>query len=216
MSEDPSGLKSTSVYSEAEIIRLLQERPKQERAAIRALVDATRLDDPKALFQAFESVETQCIWVQAMRALSRLSNVPDKMKARWLQTWAISGDHIRGETENDRVLADALRQLLPPYQGAAIRLYRGDSAWNRRRRTYGLSWTASREVATGFAEGIWQTFDGGSVVLETDAPAEAVICALHLHSQALDLRDYEESEYLVDRRKLEQVRVIERFAQRDP
>jgi hypothetical protein len=96
----------------------------------------------------------------------------------------------------------------------ALLQYRGDSAWNRRRRTYGLSWTASREIAAGFAQGIWQTFDGGSVLLETDAPTAAVMCALHLHPKALDLRDYEEAEYLVDRRWLKKVCVIERFPQK--
>ena len=37
--------------------------------------------------------------------------------------------------------------LLPAYTGPALTLYRGDSAWNRKRRTYGPSWSAAVELA---------------------------------------------------------------------
>jgi hypothetical protein len=49
---------------------------------------------------------------------------------------------------------------------------------------------------------------GGSVLLETLAPAEAIICAPAL----LDDR-YGEKEYIVDRRRLTFVNVIDRFPQ---
>ena len=57
-----------------------------------------------------------------------------------------------------------------------MRLYRGDGAHNRRRRTYGLSWSVERDVADDFARGWWRDGKGGSVLLATDAPAGAIIC----------------------------------------
>ena len=57
---------------------------------------------------------------------------------------------------------------------------------------------------------LWQPSRGGSVLLETYAPADVIICAPAL----LDDR-YAEEEYIIDRRRLRAVRVIERFSQRD-
>jgi hypothetical protein len=52
---------------------------------------------------------------------------------------------------------------------------------------------------------------GGSVVLETLAPPNAIICAPAL----LDDR-YAEEEYIVDRRRLTLVKVIDRFPRLPP
>jgi hypothetical protein len=86
--------------------------------------------------------------------------------------------------------------------GPAMTLFRGDSGYNRRRRTYGLSWSSDRVVAESFATGLYQTFDAGSVLLEVNAPTEAIICAPGPHDNR-----YGESEFLVDRRCLTGVRV---------
>jgi hypothetical protein len=69
----------------------------------------------------------------------------------------------------------------------------------------GSSWTASEEVARSFMNGVWRTFEGASVLLRTEAPAEAAICCPLM----LDDR-YSEAEYLVDRRRLSRVEVMER------
>jgi hypothetical protein len=109
------------------------------------------------------------------------------------------------------VLADALRVLLPAYAGPGLTLYRGDSCYNRRCRSYGLSWSSERECAASFAQDLWQTFDGGSVLLCTDAPAMSIICAPHRLGD-----DYGEAEYLVDRRRLGAVHVLQRYPQKPP
>lgn len=93
--------------------------------------------------------------------------------------------------------------------GPALTLYRGESASNRRRRTYGLSWSREQGVADGFARGIWQTFEGGSVLLETIVEPQTIICAPMLHDNG-----YGEDEYLVDRRVLGTVTVLARYPQR--
>jgi hypothetical protein len=56
---------------------------------------------------------------------------------------------------------------------------------------------------------MWRTFDGGSVLLETHAPAEAIICTVP------DRQDrYGEKEVLIDRRRLAGVRVVARYTNR--
>ena len=65
------------------------------------------------------------------------------------------------------------------------------------------------DVALSYAAtGMWRTFDGGSVLLEAFAAREAIVCAPGL----LDDR-YREQEYIVDRRLLTAITVIERFSQ---
>ena len=99
---------------------------------------------------------------------------------RWSRddVWIPYGDHIRGEVGDDLLLADALRALLPPYRGPSLRLWRGEIASNRRSRRYGLAWSRHSAIADGFARGIMRTCEGGSVVLETNAPIGAIICSM--------------------------------------
>ena len=146
-------------------------------------------------------------WPRAMRAVSRFKSVPSSIRETFLRVYIREGDHIRLQCD-DLALADGLRVLLPRYRGPARRLYRGESFRNRCRRTYGLSWSASRDVARQFANRYYRSSDGGSVLLEGFASRSAIICAPAL----IDDR-YGEEEFIVDRRRLSAVRVAERFAQ---
>ncbi len=120
-----------------------------------------------------------------------------------------------------RVLADALRVLLPGrYGGPPLQLYRGTGWQERRRHLNGFSWTQDREVARRFAEhwaGSGQSPDqearakelarqwGGGVILGTTAPPEAILL----------MRDneeyFDEREVVVDPFKLRFVTVLERL-----
>jgi hypothetical protein len=60
-----------------------------------------------------------------------------------------------------------------------------------------------------FADGIWRTFEGGSVVLSTLAPALAIISTPGIDHERFGA----EKEYLVDLRRLRSVEAIERFSQ---
>ena len=141
------------------------------------------------------------------RLAGRLAAVLPPMQGVLLDRWIQDGDTIRDAVNDDRVLLDALRVLLPPYSGSALTLYRGDSAWNRSRRTYGPSWSADIATADGFARGMWHTFTGGSVVVRTIAPPAAIVCAVH----GSEADSHHEAEYLVDRRRLERVEVVKRY-----
>jgi hypothetical protein len=147
-------------------------------------------------------------WPAAMRAISRINSVPDRTQWVFLRLYLRSGDHIRQETTDDLTLIRALRVLLPAYTGPAVRLYRGQNAQGPRMRCYGLSWTRSREVAESHAKGLWRACSGGSMVLETLAPTDAVICRVDRNEDR-----YGETEYLLDRRRLHRVKVLTRYAQ---
>jgi hypothetical protein len=110
---------------------------------------------------------------------------------------------------DDLVMIRALRVLLPRYDGTAQRLYRGETAYNRKRRTYGLSWSSKLDVADHYGKsGVYRSSVGGSVVLEVQANPDAIICAPLHHDNR-----YGEDEYLVDRRKLAGVKVLRRYPQ---
>jgi hypothetical protein len=74
---------------------------------------------------------------------------------------------------------DALRLLLPPYEGPEIQLFRGTTVREHERARYGLSWTADIAIAEKFAtgeKGIGPMTDEVGVVLRTLALPEAVLC----------------------------------------
>ncbi len=142
---------------------------------------------------------------EAFAAASRLPKVSPTFKRALRDFWIANGNSLRGDFPGgDLELMTAFRRLMPTYIGPGVRLYRGDSFINRKRRTYGLAWSASRRVAEAFATGTWQAHEGGSVLLETDAPPEAIICKFNSS----------EREYLIDRRKLGPVLVVKRFEQK--
>jgi len=146
-------------------------------------------------------------WRDFFRLVGKLrADIDPEMRNAWLNIWISDGDGIRSEVRNGHILARALRVLLPPYTGGPVTLYRGDSSWNRKRRTYGVSWSLDRDVAEAYATGKWRTCKGGSVLLMTKAPANAIICAPHLLNN-----DHGKVAYVVDRRRLRSVCVLARF-----
>jgi hypothetical protein len=99
---------------------------------------------------------------------------------------------------------------LPRYRGRrALTLYRGDSALNHQRRSYGLSWSASASTARSLANDLWSTLTGGAVVVRACVPATAIICAPFKFTGD----PHAEREYLVDCRRLARVDVLQRIPQ---
>jgi hypothetical protein len=142
------------------------------------------------------------------RFFGRITIHPE-FRSVFLFAWVEEGDAFRNMIENDLVLLDLLHRFLPPYAGPAVELFRGETAVNRRRRTYGTSWSTDRLAAECFATDVRQACNGGSVLSQTTAPADAIICAPHL----IGTRRPAEAEYIVDRRRLGAVAVVRRYAQ---
>ncbi|MET0707932.1 MAG: hypothetical protein ABWY82_13995, partial [Tardiphaga sp.] len=97
------------------------------------------------------------------------------------------GPGMRRYTWDDGLLADGMRLILGQYQGPDRRLYRGEHLGAYTRGKIGIAWTKHRRVADWFARA------KGGVVLETVAPARAILGAV---------RCGREGEYLVDPRLL--------------
>lgn len=110
---------------------------------------------------------------------------------------------------NDEILFDVLARMLPGYSGPPIELFRGERRSNHEARTYGPSWTIKRETAKTYARGLNCCPLTGGVLLRTIAPAEAVLAPPNDHSRYLD-----DFEYVVDRRALNRVEVLESFPPR--
>jgi hypothetical protein len=181
------------------------EARRLDREALAAWVSAVRTGHwPPNLLGTLDG---RGLLTRAMQACARIEGgAPDHFRREFLIAWVNTGDHLRGEVSDDLVLMDGLRALLPVYTGGPLVLYRGESAWNRRRRTYGLSWSDDREVAESFAEFSAGMYGDGAVLLRTVAPPEAIICAPALVTEWRD-----EREFLVDRRKLGTVEVLRRY-----
>jgi len=192
-----------------EFLRLKKVQRRKEREAIETFVQAAHTGNRELFCSTLEFLELGGLFERAFRAVAGYS-APMKFRTAFARVWLLDGDSMRSQVNNDLVLIEALRVLLPPYTGGSVRLYRGDSACNRRRRTYGLSWTTDIGVARQYANhGMWRMAQGGSVVITTKAPPAAVISVPGLKS----VRFKNENEYLVDRRRLETVDVVERFSQ---
>jgi hypothetical protein len=98
--------------------------------------------------------------------------------------WVEAGHHIREKIADDRVLIRLLRHLLPPYEGGAIELFRGENRNRWESNKVGLAWTASADSARMFGRGLNAVGMGG-VLLKARYEPEAIICGPNTHSNYL-------------------------------
>lgn len=176
---------------------------RQNRERVAAVVESVQAGDLAAFAAAINRAVHEPGLVTVLRAVARMVEPPAATFRRdFRDFWVREGGYLRDAVRDDLTLIDALRVLLPAYKGGPLRLYRGESADSRRRRQYGLSWTRRVSTAEAFASEEWRI--GGGVLLETDAPSEAVICSIKNSNAA------SEDEVLIDRRKLGLVRVLRR------
>ena len=196
--------------TEKEMRELFAAERRRNREAVQIFVDAVQSGEEERFIDSLQNCLILGVGSRAMRAVAKIQNVPDEIQRVALRVWVREGDSLRSEVRDDCALLDGLRVLLPRYGGAPMKLYHGTSWLNRCHRTYGLGWSISPSIAEGFAGGIWRTFEGGSVLLMTRAPTDAVICAVGNEDA------YGEEEYLVDRRRLGVVNVLARYSQISP
>jgi hypothetical protein len=185
---------------------------RRKQVSEQSFLEALKRADGERLADAFDDLAYK--WDPPfLRSLARLPPISNEARALMLSVWIHWGDGWRNEVNNDLLLIDVLRNLLPPYTGEDVRLFRGESAFNRKRRTYGMSWTTDRSVAQSFAENHRDICGGGTVLLETVAPKDAIVCVPHLQ---VEEAHQIEAEYIVDRRRLRAVGVLNRLPRREP
>ena len=185
------------------------EQECRDKATVKAFLAALETADIQTVANLIPHIEYVFEgWRRVMKAVARINlDPPLWFRQRLLSLWV--GDGMRAEVNDDLLLLRGLPHLFPPYNGPALTLYRGEQFAKRRDRTYGLAWSRALDVAWNHANGRMRCSAGGSVVLMTEAPADAIICDVAEHSDA-----YGEDEVLVDRRRLKKVHVLERFTER--
>lgn len=193
--------------------RELREARRRARNAVKDFVEGAASGDVRRIFSALSDLDYAEHdgggWRRALRRVAQLPMVPAGTRAAFRALYLEHGDNIRQGTGDDLVLAAGLRVLLPPYTGKSRRLFRGETAYNWKRRMYGASWTADIAVARSFAmTGYCRTARGGSVLLSVLAPASAII-----HAVEADADRFAEHEFMIDRRGLPRVEVVRRYPQ---
>jgi hypothetical protein len=213
-----------SEYPE-DIQRRIRAERRSERLHAKALVEACRRGDAARFYHlAYPYDEYPNFWPRALHAIVReISEVKPDIQDAFLKVW-VQTKMLGLRVDNNRTLCRALRVLTPGYKGEALRLFRGTGAGERRRAAYGVSWTSDLSAAEGFAES-YRDWSGGSIVLETVAPPEAIISAVEypppiteaekaeLPPNVKVVEYHEEREYLVERRLLGPVKVLRRYPQ---
>jgi len=181
-----------------------------DRAAIQEFVDACLGTDVEAFRYATVGLSDEAVsplaWRYAMEAIAITQPRMAPELQHWFSIFWVSMPIAACVVDED-LLRSALRVLLPPYCGPAVRLYRGTSAMER--RPYGLSWSTDPTCALQHAENHTKTTGETSVVLETMALPDAIISAV---SELAGTRPgIGEREYIVDGDRLDGVACISSF-----
>lgn len=180
-------------------------RTQRRNKILSSFKSAVMNDDDDAFWIAWQKITSEGIEQKALKAIAGIS-AGKKIKKSFLSAWQTNSETLRIEVDDDRILNAALWNLLPLYQGPDMKLYRGETFNNRRRRTYGQCWSSDIEVARCFMRNQANMSMQGGVLLETMAPANAIICAPCLISD-----ERNEYEYVVDRQFLLTVKCLERM-----
>lgn len=135
-------------------------------------------------------------WRTLMRELTACAPKDAAIADRFHTQWHVSHHYIRELVDDDELLMDMLWTWLPRYKGPDLLLYRGENIDRLERGKIGTAWSDKEENAQMFARGLNAVGKGG-VIMETTAPANAIIAGPSAHSIWLG-----EHEFTVDWRRL--------------
>jgi hypothetical protein len=169
---------------------------------VRAIVSG----DPKEINFCLYEARKRSILKPLFQELAVTPSPPLPSKYAFHIALVTQGRWLRETLGDDALLLDVLVNLLPGYSGPPVELFRGEMWSNHETQSYGVSWTTDRSMAEMFARGLNRCPQTGGVLLRTVAPASAILAAPNDHSRYLG-----ELEYIVDRRALTQVEVLERY-----
>ena len=167
----------------------------------------TTADAYLATFNFFDQLTRTREWADLARRLADLKRFPRPTQKFFVCLLCGVGHLIRRGVRSDIALIEACSAVLPPYRDSrAVRLYRGQLALPRRSRAFGLLWSPSFTVAERFFNG-W-VHHNDAVILETLAPLRAIVSKM---DSKIDYGDGRfQPEYIVDRQKLYDVKVVSR------
>jgi len=122
------------------------------------------------------------------------------------QYWTTAGHHIRHQINDDKLLVQMLRLIMPNYDGPSLLLFRGENAEHWKIGRIGLCWSNQMRIAYIFGSGLNAENLSGGVLLKCYISASAIISGPSKHSINLG-----EHEYTVDPNMLHDIEVIDRF-----
>lgn len=186
--------------------RISDMGPSGAAEAERFFIEAVEACDTNLMRCALDVIEATGAQPRVLQKLKELTP-RDDVRNSFRSFWDEHGWTIRMKVADDSALCDVLRNLLEPYKGPHLILYRGEIAAQREQEIYGISWTTDIQVARMFARGLNCLPPDGGVLLKSLVSAEAIISSPSEHSKRLD-----EYEFVVDPRGLNEVRTMERFA----
>lgn len=135
-------------------------------------------------------------WGSLMRELTARAPKDCAIADRFHTQWHVSHHYIRDLVDDDKLLMDMLWTWLPRYKGPDLQLYRGENIDRLECGRIGTAWSDKEQTAQMFASG-WNAMGKGGVIIETIAPADAIIAGPSAHSIHLG-----EHEFTVDWRRL--------------
>jgi hypothetical protein len=174
--------------------------------AIKYLIKMIRNGDP-ATRQMLKALHEEGRSKAVFQFLADVQNFGDKARFAFRAMWTECGHRIRREVGDDVVLLDALRRVLPVYSGASVHLYRGETWTDFCSQSHGMSWSTDEGIAKMFARGRNALDPGGGVLIESTASPDAIISGPSGGPGVAA----EEFEYVIDRRRLKQVRQLAKF-----
>jgi hypothetical protein len=157
--------------------------------------------------EILQSLTDARTWQQTVQQVLRGEPLPWKDED-FDTYWIVAGHHIREQVGDDRLLIDFLREVLPPYVGSSVVLFRGESRKRFSVGNIGLSWSQDEAIAEMFAKGL--NCMGGGVVLRATFDALAVIAGPNAHSRYLG-----EHQYTTDPLATRNIEVVSEFEPKD-
>jgi hypothetical protein len=83
----------------------------------------------------------------------------------------------RGLRDHLSLMIDVFKHLMPPYDGPAVTLYRGEREARHLKGMYGISWTPSLAKAAAFAA-LHDSPENPGVILKIDAQPSMIVLAV--------------------------------------
>ncbi|ACK86127.1 hypothetical protein [Methylorubrum extorquens] len=173
---------------------------------LKRLVAGATTGDADAFMGAAAKLTWSGGWADALRALVPLGTVPDTIRTAFERVWEHSVSQEFGLRRTlacdllgqDQLLADGLRLLLPQPVRAPLTLYRLQSLKDYRAGQIGAWWDGDRSSALWLWLNTSAACDDGKIVLlQTEAPAEAIVAG-----------EPDELGVVVDPRRLGSVRAV--------
>src|SRR6267154_6909097 len=104
--------------------------------------------------EEFRSITEQKQWGSHAALLLNGDRPKPEETDQFATFWIERGHRMREQIADDQKLVRLLRHMLPPYEGVAIELFRGENKSRWTSGAIGLAWTPNAETARMYARGL--------------------------------------------------------------